>query len=497
MSAPSRFDPVVHAASQVVGGPWGRYAARPGRPKVVLAALLLLAGVFLAAGYVQKSPCADGAWVGSKQYTHFCYSDVIPLWGAERLDVGAVPYRDTAVEYPVLTGGFMWVSAELTGLASHAVSGVSELQLFGIITCLGLAFCGLVTVAGTAGAAGRRPWDAAIAAASPLLVFHAFSNWDLLAMAFAMCGLWAWARQRPVLAGVLIGLGTAAKLYPVFLLVAIGILAWRTGRWRQALWAAAAAAAAWLATNVPIALAWHEGWWEFYSFSADRTAEASTFWYMGNYLATVGLGDGFAPAYVPPSWGVALALLVGLAAVAYVSGAAPYRPRLAQVAFLVVLAFLLTTKVWSPQYSLWLVPLVALARPRWRLALVWQFAEIAVWMATLLWLLKFGTPTRGLDYGWLMTILLLRDVLLLAIAAGVVRDMWRPDLDVVRGAPDYLDDPGGGTFDGALDRRRLPTWHDLFPPAVPLEDDEPDDGTDPEDLGDFGDAGELEPTPTR
>ena len=479
MTVPSRTDPVVHAASQVVGGPWGRYAAPTGRPKVVLAALLLLAGVFLAAGYVQKSPCADGNWVGSKQYTHFCYSDVIPLWGAERLDVGAVPYRDTAVEYPVLTGGFMWVSAELTRGAAHVVTSLSELQLFGIITCIGLAFCGLVMVAGTAGAAGRRPWDAAIAAASPLLVFHAFSNWDLLAMALAMCALWAWARERPVLAGVLIGLGTAAKLYPVFLLVAIGLLAWRTGRWRQAWWAAGAAAAAWLVTNLPIAAAWFPGWSEFYSFSADRTAEASTFWYMGNFLGTVGFGDGYAPAYVPPGWGVALLLLLALAAVAYVTWAAPYRPRLAQVVFLVVTAFLLTTKVWSPQYSLWLVPLVALARPRWRLTLVWQFAEIAVWMATLLWLLGFGTPDRGISYGWLMLVLLVRDVLLLTIVGGVVRDMWRPDRDVVRAAPwtddgFTLDDPGGGTFASAPDRRRLPSWRDAFPPArMPEDDDEP------------------------
>ena len=31
--------------------------------------------------------------------------------------------------------------------------------------------------------------------------------------------------------------------------------------------------------------------------------------------------------------------------------------------------------------SIWLVPLLALARPRWRMALLWQFSEIAVWVA--------------------------------------------------------------------------------------------------------------------
>ena len=43
----------------------------------------------------------------------------------------------------------------------------------------------------TALTARTRPYDAALFALSPLLVFHAFSNWDLLAMALASCALWA------------------------------------------------------------------------------------------------------------------------------------------------------------------------------------------------------------------------------------------------------------------------------------------------------------------
>jgi uncharacterized membrane protein len=105
--------------------------------------------------------------------------------------------------------------------------------------------------------------------------------------------------------------------------------------------------------------------------------------------------------------------------------------------------------VWSPQYSIWLVPLVALARPRWRLNLVWQFAEVGVWAATLLWLLGFNDSDRGLDYGWLMLVLLIRDALLIAIAVLVIREIWYPELDIVRSHP--LEDPGGGPFNGARD----------------------------------------------
>ena len=45
----------------------------------------------LILGFAQKSPCASGDWTGNKQYTHFCYSDVVPLWSDERLADGPCP----------------------------------------------------------------------------------------------------------------------------------------------------------------------------------------------------------------------------------------------------------------------------------------------------------------------------------------------------------------------------------------------------------------------
>jgi uncharacterized membrane protein len=447
---PSRVDPTAWRAARILGGPWGRHAGVPRRMWwTPVRFLLAMTVVTLLLGYAEKSPCATGEWFGHKQYTHFCYSDVVPLWSDERLDVGAVPYRDTAVEYPVLTGAFMWFTADLTRGVHSVVSSWSELVVFGLLTALLLALCGLVITAATAYTARRRPYDAAIFALSPLLIFHAFSNWDLLAMAFTAGALWAWSRERPVLAGALIGLGTAAKLYPVFLLVAIGILAIRTRKFADPIWAAVSAVFVWCAVNVPVAIAYHHGWWRFYEFSIDRATERSTVWAMVKTLTDGSVKAGDAPYWTPPGTAVALALVAALVLVVVLGLSAPVRPRLAQLAFLCVLAFLLTTKVWSPQYSLWLVPLIALARPRWRLTLVWQFTEILVWMATLTLLLGFDVQTHGISYGWLMLLLVIRDGLLLGIAALVVREMWCPWLDVVR--VDGVDDPSGGVFDRAPD----------------------------------------------
>ena len=61
------------------------------------------------------------------------------------------------------------------------------------------------------------------------LLLTGLINWDLLAVALVAGALWAWARGRPVLTGVMIGLGAAAKLYPLFLLGAVLVVAWRGG----------------------------------------------------------------------------------------------------------------------------------------------------------------------------------------------------------------------------------------------------------------------------
>jgi len=131
-------------------------------------------------------------------------------------------------------------------------------------------------------------------------------------------------------------------------------------------------------------------------------------------------------------------------AIGWLSLKAPERPRLAQLMFLTVAAFLLTTKVWSPQYSLWLVPLLALARPRWRLAILWQLSEIAVWIGTLLWLLSGTDQFKSLTYEGLTGILLTRDAVLLLLVGLVVWEIWQPDRDGVRTAEDP--DPGAGLF---------------------------------------------------
>jgi len=113
---------------------------------------------------------------------------------------------------------------------------------------------------------------------------------------------------------------------------------------------------------------------------------------------------------------------------------APSTPRLAQLAFLVVAGFLLVNKVYSPQYVLWLLPLAALARPRWRDQIIWQAGEV-LYFATIWWYLAgFLTPGGGGEPGVYWIAILLRMACELYLVAVVVRDIWWPDRDPVRRA---------------------------------------------------------------
>jgi len=165
--------------------------------------------VVLAFAWIKQEPCAGGDWTGSKQYTHFCYSDTVPLYGIHGLNTGEVPYFGSAVEYPVLTGAFMYGAAQLAQIYDGASQGsvllpdLPEVYSYYAVTALLLSLCALAVAWAVYRLAGRRPWDAAMVALSPLLFVHAFTNWDLWAVAWASAGLVAWSRRRPVLAVVL------------------------------------------------------------------------------------------------------------------------------------------------------------------------------------------------------------------------------------------------------------------------------------------------------
>jgi uncharacterized membrane protein len=492
VDVPSRSDRFVAGLAQVIGGRVGDHANggpgaggwfwTPGR--IVLA----LTCFTLAAHWLQKSPCRNGeTWVGFGQLRRVCYSDVFALYGAEGgLSHGGIPYLDYPLEYPVLTGAFM----AIIGLPVHALAtrfGVSEFTWFYDMTALALLAIAVASVVMMLSLRRRRPWDVAMFAVAPALLLSATVNWDLLAVGLAVGGMYAWARRNPVLAGVLLGLGAAAKLWPAFLLLPILLLGFRAGRNRPAWIATAAAAGVWLVTNLLVILGDRlangnlDNWLRFFRLNTERPIDWGTFWYVTQYLDRA-FGPESGPfqwlgTHVDPQLNWLTYALFGLACIGigWLALTAPRRPRLAALAFLVVAAFLLTSKVWSQQYVLWLLPLVVLARPRWGAFLAWQAAEV-VYFFTFYGQLLRAVPAEQrpeglwlMPEGWFILAASARWLTVAVLCGLVVYDILHPREDVVRHT--YDDDPDGGDFDGAPDVNSWPPNRSERPGRSEVEDD--------------------------
>lgn len=495
---PSRNDRLAEALSQTVGGPVGRHALI-GRSRFMtpLRVMFVIAVVFLALGYTSKAACLQTTgsgtagqrvanWENNRAYYELCYSDTVPLYTAELLNLGKFPYKSSWVEndatgkprmqydgspairymeYPVLTGLYQYVSMSLaktyTALTKLvSVPLIAEVVMFFNISAFGLALAWLATIWATSRLAGRRVWDAALVAGSPIVIFQVFTNFDALATAAAAGAMLAWARRKPVWAGALIGIGVAAKLYPLLLFVPLVLLGLRTGRLREVAKTALTAVVTWLVINLPIMVLFPRGWSEFFRLNTRRGDDMDSLY---NVVKSFSDWQGFDPDlgfWQPPTvLNTVTAVLFAACCIAigYIALTAPQRPRLAQLAFLVIAAFLLTNKVWSPQFSLWLVPLAVLALPHRRILLAWMTIDALVWVPRMLYL--YGEANKGLPEQWFTTTVLLRDVAVIVLCALVIRQIYRPKLDLVRHGG-RIDDPTGGVFDNASDNppRWLPDW---------------------------------------
>lgn len=444
---PAHTEPLAAGVVDKLGGPMGRFA-RIGRARwwTPLRVLIALAWVFLGFGLLAKANCAGGAraddgsivlnWSGNRQYTSFCYNDITPLYGGRGLDQPGFVYAYSWVdgdltrymEYPVLAGlfqGFMgWIARNTYGLVDDFLP---DAGWYFYLTALVLSIIWVCTIRIVAELAGNRVWDTILVAASPLLIMHAFTNWDIPSIFFVAAALLLARNKRFIWAGVMIGAGTAFKMWPLFLLGAYLVVAIRRRSFIPFGAMTLSAAATWLVVNVPIMMAYPQAWAEFTRLNSERSWEWTTIYAVISRMtgwAGFDHGEG-APEILNT---VTLVLFIAACAVILLLGLkAPRTPRIAELLFLIVACFLLINKVWSPQYSLWLVVPAVLALPQWRLLLSWMTVDMLVW-PILMWHM-LGVENKGLPGEFLNLVVLVRDGFIVVMIVLVVKQMWnrRPD----------------------------------------------------------------------
>ena len=290
---------------------------------------------------------------------------------------GEVPYRDFRVEYPAAALPIFAAPA-----IGHAPSRFESYRLLFESLMFGAAALGLVALAFAlrclrAGVA-RTVGVLAFAGLAPLLlgsvVLSRFDLWPAAVCAGAVAAL---VCGRPRLGLALFGLGVATKLWPGVVVPFALVYVWRREGRRQALVAASwfgGVLAAWV---LPFLFVSPSGLWHSISGQLTRPLQIES---LGSSILLVahrfGLDitmrsshgsqnlDGTAPDVIGVlQTGIQLAVLAALL-FAFVRLSRPGPDDLVRYAAGAVVAFVALGKVLSPQFLIWLVPLVPLVRGR-------------------------------------------------------------------------------------------------------------------------------------
>ena len=343
----------------------------------------------------------------------------------EKIVDGKVPYRDFSVEYPPAALPLFVLPA----LADDEDYGSAfELLMW---TCAVATIVLLAVTLSAAGAGTARLYTAtAFAGIAPLLLGSVIlTRFDLWPAALAAGALAALVSGRDRLGLGVLGLATAAKLFPAVLLpIALAWVARRRGP-REAALGLAVFAAVIVAIVLPFAILSPGGVVHSLTAQLGRPLQIESLGaaillaahQLGLYDPTVvsthgsqnlsgSLPDALAAVQT------ALQLVALVAVWLLFARGRPDRERLLVASAAAVVAFIAFGKVLSPQFLIWLLPLVPLVAGSAGVAACWVFAGALV--TTQLWFPHRYWHVVALESAsWLV---LVRDLLLVALLAVLV-----------------------------------------------------------------------------
>jgi uncharacterized membrane protein len=253
-----------------------------------------------------------------------------------------------SLEYPVMTGIFIWL------MVKPAWSPNSYLVISAMVLGpLALLVSYLL--------ARMSRWRALLYAAAPALALYAFQNWDLLAVAPTVVGLWCWSRDRPVWAAFFFGVGACTKMYPAIFVAPLVFEALFLADPRAAAVRLIAGAGTAALINLPFAVVNFPGWFATYQFHRLRPPNIDSMW-----------GLKFSSSFAGTAWStdtlnqLTSVLMIASFLLVFFFGwrraVRDHRYPVIEVSAAALAVFMLWNKVHSPQYTLWILPFFALLR---------------------------------------------------------------------------------------------------------------------------------------
>jgi hypothetical protein len=421
---------------------WGE---RPPGPRVFVALVLLALAVLVLAFGEAKRPPEE---IGGSDVT------VYERYGSAVID-GVVPYRDFRMEYP--PGALLLFALPATRpVAGGSVEGASwsppnaaaRRYYRGFTLLVLLLLATIVVLTALTLQALRRPartvvLSLAVVVCSPLLIEQVLvERFDLLPATLTAAALAASVRDHYRLGGTMLGLGAAAKFYPVLLVPALVIVVFRQRGVREAVIVAGTAVAAAAAVFLPFAIASPSGMWDSLrtQFRGGLQIEtlASSVLVMTQHVADKLTALGFPPPAELTARGAGgglirfdlagpgveatktlmnVLLVCGLCFlwISLLRNAGDHREELLRYSAATVGTLLVLGTILSPQYVVWLIPLVPLVGGRRGTVAILCFVVAAA-------LTNVWVPEKYLDYqadleAGPASLLLARNIALVAMVA--------------------------------------------------------------------------------
>jgi len=329
----------------------------------IMIALAILASLL---SFAKFSHCQSTGWASPGQYIHACYSDLPALYSGRGLDTHAWPYAsdDNSVEYPVITAMVMYA----TSFVANSPVSYFNINIFFLV----LLFIVTVIVVRKI-----RPEFAYLSAIAPAMIASLYINWDLWGIATMMLAIYWFDRKMYLHSALILALSISTKFLPIFLLIPIAFILWRDTKLKELVKYIAVVVATCISINTPIAFTTPTGWWRFFKLNLERGADWGSIW-----LALQQLGISLTNL----NYLSILVLLIALTSVAIILFELKYTPTLASVAFIVMASVMVASKVYSPQFVLWLTPLAVIALTNTKdlhAFWLWQATEViyhvAIW----------------------------------------------------------------------------------------------------------------------
>ncbi len=325
--------------------------------------IALIAGLL---SFAKFDHCRNSGWGGSGVYVHACYSDLPALLLDRKMNTHDWPYKDAAnaVEYPPGVAMVMWVT-------SFAVNhDFKQYRNYFDVNAL-LIFILFIFVVVLLKKMSPEYWY--LAPLAPAVIGSLFINWDMWAVLPALLSIYWFDQKLYDKSALALGVSIATKFFPIVLILPASLILIKNRR--ELIRFNFIALGSWIVINIPFAITTPQGWWRFYKLNLERGTDWGSIWHA---LSIFGLNTKLLNYFS------LLTFLIG--AVIYVIYYLKNKSSLAASAFLIVALFVTASKVYSPQYILWLTPLAVLAiknKSQIKSFLIWQLTELiyhlAIW----------------------------------------------------------------------------------------------------------------------